>query len=367
MAEISATIIIDKDPAPDLLSASLELEVEAHFRLAGSFRLKLPTHRESDGSWMFLDDLRLKLWKPVKISACINDDEKLLISGYITQISMHLDPDQGQSYVEIMGMDATCLMSLEEKVKQWPNKADSDIAREIFRSYDLTPQVDETGVVHDEKAATIIQRDTDIQFLKRLARRNGFECSVRGDKGFFRKPVLSAPSQPVMAAHFGPETNIGFIDARVNALRPMRVEMHQIDAIGKQLQTATADAGEQKQLGRDAALSFAVPKGIRSKMFVKQEVAVNQPEMQNLCRAMFDEAEWFAQATGEIDSATYGSILETMQPVPVKGAGEMFSGVYYVTSVKHLFGVKGYTQQFTARRNALAPGPSDFGSDPSLF
>jgi phage protein D len=264
-------------------------------------------------------------------------------------------------------MDATCLMSLEEKIKEWPNKADSDIAREIFSSYNLTPQVDGTGVVHDEKAATIIQRDTDIQFLKRLALRNGFECSVRGDTGFFRKPVLSAPSQPVMAAHFGPETNLGFIDAHVNAMRPMRVEMHQIDPIGKQLQTASADIGEQKQLGRNAALSFSVPNGVQSKMYVKQEVAVNQPEMQNLCRAIFDEAEWFAQATGEIDSATYGSILETMQPVPVKGAGEMFSGVYYVTSVKHLFGLRGYTQQFTARRNALAPGPSDFGSGLSLF
>jgi hypothetical protein len=61
MAQISATIKIDGQPAPDLLAAALELEVEADFRLAGSFRLKLPTHRENDGSWVFLDDDRLKL------------------------------------------------------------------------------------------------------------------------------------------------------------------------------------------------------------------------------------------------------------------------------------------------------------------
>jgi hypothetical protein len=47
--------------------------------------------------------------------------------------------------------------------------------------------------------------------------------------------------------------------------------------------------------------------------------------------------------------------------------GEIFSGIYYVTNVKHLFDLKGYTQQFTARRNALAPRPSDFTSLPSLF
>jgi phage protein D len=367
MPQIAATLKIDGQPAPDLLLASLELEVDTDVRLASSFRLKLATFRANDGTWSFLDDDRLRSWKPVEIGASIDDDEKQLIAGYITQIAMHLDPNQGNSYVEVTGMDASCLMGLEEKLKDWPNKSDSDIAREIFSNYDLAPVVDDTGVVHDEKAATIIQRDTDIQFLKRLARRNGFECTVRGSTGYFRKPVLSAPAQPVMAAHFGAQTNLGFVDARVNALRPMRVEMSQIDPIGKQVQSASADTGEQKQLGRDAALSIEVPIGVQSKTFVRQEVAVNQPEMQNLCRALFDEAEWFAHATGEIDTAAYGAILQTMQPVPLKGAGETFSGIYYVTGVKHLFRLNSYTQQFTARRNALAPGPSDFTGGPSPF
>lgn len=367
MADIGAIIKIDGAAAPDLLGASLELVVDTDFRLASSFRLKIGTHRESDGTWVFLDDKRIALWKPVEISASINDDETQLILGYITQISMHLDPDQGSSFVEIMGMDKTCLMSLEEKIKAWPKTKDSDIARQIFTDHDLAAIVDDTAVVHEDAAATIMQRDTDMVFLKRLARRNGFECCVRGNTGYFRKPVLSTPAQPVLAAHFGMDTNLGFLDARVNALRPMRTEMNQIDPIAKQLASASADAGEQKQLGRDAALSFEIPGGVRSKMFVKQEVAVNQQEMQNLCRAMFDEAEWLAEANGEIDTATYGAILETMQLVPVKGAGEIFSGVYYVTSVKHLFGMSGYTQHFTARRNALAPTASDFASDLSLF
>jgi hypothetical protein len=46
--------------------------------------------------------------------------------------------------------------------------------------------------------------------------------------------------------------------------------------------------------------------------------------------------------------------------VPIKGVGEPFSGLYYVTNVKHNFTVGNYVQKFTARRNALAPKPSDF-------
>src|SRR5262249_14391119 len=159
-----------------------------------------------------------------------------LITGFLTEVSTHLDPDEDNSYVELGGMDATCLMSLEEKVKDWPNQSDSDIAKHIFSSYNLVPDVDETNIVHNEAISTIIQRDTDIQFLKRLARRNGLEVRVGGGKGTFRKPNLNDTPRPVLAAHFGTDTNLISFDARANALAPMRSEMHQADPVSKQLQ-----------------------------------------------------------------------------------------------------------------------------------
>ena len=58
----------------------------------------------------------------------------------------HVDAEPNNSYLDVMGMDATCLMSLEEKIKDWPNAKDSDIARQIFSTYNLTPQVDDTDV-----------------------------------------------------------------------------------------------------------------------------------------------------------------------------------------------------------------------------
>lgn len=368
MAQISATISINDEPAPDFFASLLEMEVEEDHRLAAMFRIKLAINRQDDGLWTFLDDERMKLWNKVKISVNLSDEEVELIAGYITQIKPHLDADENSSFLEIWGMDATSLMSLEEKIKDWPNKTDSDIAREIFQSYNLTPEVEDTGVAHDEAVATIIQRETDIQFLKRLARRNGFECFVKGETGYFRKPVLTETPQPVLAAHFGPETNLVYFDARLNALRPTAVEMHQIDTIGKQLQDAVIETGEQRQLGRDGALSVEAPNRITARMFVKHAVATSQPEMENLCRALFDEAEWFIEAKGEIDSVLYGAVLQTKNLAPIKGVGEIFSGIYYVTKVKHVFNIDRYIQQFTARRNALAPAsPEDFAGNGSLF
>lgn len=360
MTQIAATIKLDDEDAPDFFASLLEMEVEEDHRLAAMFRLKLAMHRQADGLWSFLDDERVKLWSQVVIAAQVGDEETELITGYITQLKPHLDPDENQCWLEIYGLDASSLMSVEEKIKDWPNKSDSDIAREVFATYSLTPAVDDTGVVHDEAVATIIQRETDIQFLKRLARRNGFECFVAGDQGFFRKPVLSKPPQPVLAIHFGAETNLVSFDAKLNALRPTAVEMHQLDTIAKELQDAVAESNEQRQLGRDGALSLTPPQSVSARLFVRHAVATSQPEMQNLCRALFDEAEWLIEARGELDSALYGAALRAKQLVPIKGVGETFSGVYYVTSVKHVFTVDNYVQHFTARRNGLAPRRGDF-------
>ena len=366
--EVSSKITINEEPAPDLFTFLLEMEVEEDHRLASILRIKLAANRQKDGLWTFLDDDRIKPWNKVKISVNLSGDEVELIDGYITQLKTHIDVDESSSFLEIWGMDATSLMSLEEKRKDWPNKTDSDIAREIFQNYNLTPEVEDTLLVHDEAISTIIQRETDIEFLKRLARRNGFECSVKGEIGYFRRPVLTEAPQPVLAAQFGPETNLFYFDARINALRPTAVEMHQIDTIGKEIQDAVVDSTEQRQLGRDHALSIALLSSITPRLFVKHAVVTSQPEMENLCRALFNEAQWLIEATAEIDSVLYGAILQAKHLVPIKGVGEVFSGTYYVTKVKHFFTYDRYTQRFNARRNAMAPaGPDDFSGNGSLF
>jgi phage protein D len=364
----AVTISINEEAALDFFASLLEMEVEEDHRLATAFRIRLALTKQGDGLWAFLDDERVQLWNKVKITVNLADEDEELVDGYMTQIKPHLDRDEDKSYLEIIGLDATCLMSVEEKISDWPSKSDSDIAREIFMSYSLPAEVDDTLVIHDEVVSTIIQRETDIQFLKRLARRNGFECFVKGGMGYFRKPVLTDAPQPLLSAHFGGETNLVSFDATVDALRPTTVEMHQIDVIAKELQNVVVESTDQLALGRDAALSVEIPNGITAKMIVKHAPATGQPEMENLSRAQFDEASWFIQGRGEVESTVYGAVLQTRKLVPIKGIGELFSGVYYVTNVRHLFSNGRYTQHFTARRNALAPsGPGDFVGGDSLL
>ena len=119
--------------------------------------------------------------------------------------------------------------------------------RKFSVSIDFSSVVEDTSVVeitHDEAVSTILQRETDMQFLKRLALRNGFECYVEGTTGYFRKPQVGATPQPVLAVHFGEETNVNRLSIEVNALTPANVTMFQVDLTSKGVKAAATN-GQQ--------------------------------------------------------------------------------------------------------------------------
>lgn len=58
-------------------------------------------------------------------------------------------------------------------------------------------------------------------------------------------------------------------------------------------------------------------------------------------------------AHGSLDVARYGQVLRSRQLVGVRGAGEAFDGLYYVTSVTHRLARGTFTTAFALARNAL--------------
>lgn len=356
-------IEIEGEEVSDLYPDLLSLEVELDDELAGMFRLRIPLWQEPDGTWKYLDDERLTVWKKVTITAGFESATEELISGYITHVKPDFDPDPMQCTLEIWGMDGSVLMDREEKLKDWPNKKDSDIAAEIFNLYGFTPETEDTAVVHEEAVSTIIQRETDMQFLKRLALRNGFECYVEGDTGFFRSPPVDTEPQPVLAAHFGGETNLNHFAVEVSALAPVNVTMFQIDRTSKEILDATVESSQQPALGEVDAAGLLAAGMNPGKVYMAANTTTGNPEMTALCQGFLHAGEWFLTAEGEIAANRYGHVLKPRGTVTIKGVGETYSGVYYVTHVTHSFTGVGYTQLFRAKRNALKPsGTEDFSA-----
>jgi phage protein D len=361
-------IEIEGSEIQDLYDDLVSLEVELDEDLAGMFRLRLALLLQADGTWKHLDDKQLTIWKQVVISAGLEDDAQQLLKGYVTHVRPVFAAGLNQCYLEICGMDASVLMDREEKLKDWPSKKDSDIAAEIFTDHKLTPQVEDTAIVHDEKVSTIIQRETDIQFLKRLALRNGYECYVDGDVGYFGKPQVSAATQPVLSVQFGDDTNVNHFQIEVSALATTNVAMFQVDRGSRDILDAASTPGSQPALGAGASDSYLGAGMTPGVIYVGKAVTTGNPEMTALCQGLYNEGEWFVTGEGEVAANQYGGVLKPRAPVTIKGIGETYSGIYYVTHVNHFFTADGYVQRFRVKRNGLMPtGAEDFSADGGLL
>lgn len=355
-------IEIDGAEADDLYPDLLALEVELDSELAGMFRISLALLLRPDGAWSHVDDPRLTVWRKVVVTAGLRGDTRRLITGYITHQRPEFGPGLAQCRLEVWGMDATILMDRVDRLKEWPNKKDSDIATETFQQYGLTPRVTGTAVVHDEAVSTVVQRETDIQLLRRLARRNGFECYVDGDTGHFGPPALDTAPQPVLAVHFGAATNVNRLSLEVDAPAPTGVLMTQVDRMTGEVNGVRITEGDRPALGATGATGLLPPGQEPALVCVTDTAATGPAEMTAFCRSVYDEAEWLVTGEGEVAANTYGSVLLPRSTVTVKGVGETHSGVYYVTHVTHRFTPDGYRQSFRIRRNAVLPtGKEDFG------
>ncbi|MGH8487404.1 MAG: hypothetical protein ACREXS_00645 [Gammaproteobacteria bacterium] len=147
----------------------------------------------------------------------------------------------------------------------------------------------------------------------------------------------------------------------MNALTPTNVAMVQVDRINKKPLEATVESSRQQVLGKIAAPGILARGIVPGQMYVSMNTTTGTTEMVTLCQELYHQAEWFISAEGEIDGNRYAHVLKPHGTVTIKGIGEAYKGVYYVTHVTHTFRAKGYTQFFRAKRNAIMPtGAEDF-------
>jgi phage protein D len=341
---------------PALADNLISLEIELDDQLTGMFRLTLALLLRADGSWPYVDEDRFAVWTKVEITAGLQGDSQQLFTGYITHVAPEFGPGLEQCELTIWGMDASVLMDRADVLTTWPDMRDSDVATQLFKQAGLKPRVTDTDVVHDEQVSTIVQRETDIQLLRRLALRNGFECFVDGDTGYFQPPALDDAHQVELNVHAGEQSNVNRFRVEVDALTPAAVGMAEIDHGTGEVRVEAAQSGHQPALGAHRPADVLPPGITPGQVLIGQTVATGPAEMAALCQALFDENEWFVTGEGEVAANSYDAILLPRRTVVINGIGDTHSGTYYVTHVTHRFTDDGYVQRFRVKRNALVAG-----------
>jgi hypothetical protein len=267
-------------------------------------------------------------------------------------------------------MDAAVILDAEERVASYPDATDADAVREVLGRYQISAAADDTPAQHKADHHLLMQRETDWQFVQRLARRNGFSAYFEFDEAqgavvaHFERPKIDAEAQADLTI-LRAEANLGWIDLQLSARGPARHRGAAIDPIFKRLVRSDGE-GELEALGADgldgeieAGLTAA---GAESATAMLRDPVPGDAAINSEGTGLTDLDRFAVEARGQLDPALYRGILRCRRPVLIKGIGERFSGTYFVRSVLTLVEEGALTQTFVALRNALGQsGQEDFG------
>jgi phage protein D len=373
MPQVAYTLLIDDQPAPpELIDVIQRLEVEDHAEMADMVRLSVAIAiRDGCGSWNVVDEDTFQRLTKLRIDVNVGSGKtEPLIEAYVIETNADFANQPGQSVLNVVAMEPTAKMNLKETVRPWPNMADSDIAEQIFQDYKFnTDNIDPTQPTRDENDHTEMQQGTDIQFLQRLAQRNGFEIYVELNpetgmvEGHFHAPRLQQNPQGVLSVNMGSATNVNSFHARFDMVQPATAQAHNVDVHSSEQQTGQSDSQQDRPLGS----ASTVPIDDARQVLISGTGLSDTGELQTAAQAEVDRTSWAITAEGEVNTVAYGDVLRAKRPVLVRGAGRQFSGIYYVERVLHSFTGDGYTQQFSLRRNAAGlTGQENYVEDGAL-
>jgi hypothetical protein len=280
-----------------------------------------------------------------------------VMNGFVNRQEVVYDDQAGTSYLEVTALDVTSVMNLQEKAMAWP-MPDSAIAAAIFAQYLVVPTITPAPPSLIEPEGTTTQRGTDIRFLRRLAERNSFECYVYPepfsgkDFGWFG-PAVSVPQLPeaVINVKMGTETNVTGFRIHYEMLRPTYAIGFGIDTATRALQTFPAVAA-LTPVGMPMGLEPALQRIPLPPLTMAVETGqMRLPGLAAAVQGITDRSAWAVTAEGTVGPDV--GILRPGATINIRGAGRLYNGPYYVTSVHHSIDCGCYEQKFTARRNAV--------------
>lgn len=283
-----------------------------------------------------------------------------LFEGYVTHVRPHFEAIEANCYVEILAMDAAVLMGAEERVASYPDSTDAQAAEDIFTRYHLPFEGEPTAARHEERRQLLVQRGTDWDFVRQLARRNGFCCYLEPDPvsgkvtAHFKRRAVEGSPQPHLAL-LHPEANARWLDLQLVTTGPVRFVGASIDPLAKRLVRSEgapvlAPMGPQPMEDLVRRLESAGASGTTGLL---RDPFPLDAAIQAEGSGATDRSAFAVEVRGELDVAQYRGLLRARRPVLVKGVGHAFAGAYYVRTVRTTLEGGGLSQTFVGQRNAL--------------
>jgi len=289
----------------------------------------------SEGDLPLLIDGRLDAGSELSILVPLGDSTHCLVKGPVHGQNIHFEHGGAGSWVEIRGSDTSIIMDRVTKSVVWSDVKDSEAVQSILGNYGYTPDVQITSAGHFENKHVLIQRESDLGFIRRLARRNGFHFWVTSDEfgtetAHFKRPPLEGSISAELVINLD-SPNLASLDIEWDVERPTSMEGKQLDLNSKTDMDVAVNQTPQSVLG-DRGLN-AITGDIRSVHL--SAPADDAGDMQARGEAALIEADWFIRANCQTTLENSGALVRAHTVLELRGAGSRFSGKYYVAGVRH--------------------------------
>jgi phage protein D len=276
-----------------------------------------------------------------------------LVRGPVTGHAARLAHGTAGSYVDVLGADASITLDRNFRTRVFEDARDADAVTSIAGEAGFIPDVSSTQSVHRSDLRNLAQADTDLRFVRRLARRNGFLAwlttdALSGTDTFhFKAPDLSASAAATLTINQA-GANTDAVDLRWDCQRPTAVDAVQLDFANAENLDASGTNSPSQALGSQR-LADVLPSPQSSRVVAPGD---DSAEVKARAEGAAFEAEWFAQATLETTLAGLGVAVRAPSVVEVAGAGSLHSGKWLVAAVRHLIDATGHRMTVDLVRNA---------------
>lgn len=294
------------------------------------------------------------------IIVTVNGTPHVLMDGVIVNHQVTPNVETGQSTLTATGSDLSAVMAAIDftgiPYPAMPAEARVALIIAKYAAFGMIPMVIPSVFMDVPIPVDHIpsHQGTDLEYINDLAKEVGYV--------FYIEP---GPAPGTNIAYWGPEIKVGIPQPALN----VNMDAHNnVESLNFSLNGAMKKTPviyiHQQETGITIPIPIPdisplnPPLGLLSPISVRFEQLNNTAKLNPLQAASRGIAEAsrssdVVSGIGSLDVLRYGHILKSRSLVGVRGAGEAFSGLYYVKSVTHKIKKGEYKQNFELTRNGL--------------
>jgi phage protein D len=321
--------------------------VDEHVNWPSMFALELTGAETLANATRWLDDAKLfAVGNEVEIKLGYMGRLESLLKGELTSLEPEFHA-QRLPTLTVRGYDRRHRLQRGRKTKSFVQLKDSDIASQIADQAGLDKKVVDSEVIHDY---VLQANQTDLDFLQARAERIQYEVVV-SDKTLHFRPVANAESEVLTVKLY--DDVLEFYPRLSSVGQVSETAVRGWNLKDKKEIVGAAKAGDENtKMGgkKSGAALVAGAFGAAVAQFTDWPVST-QPEADQIAKAQLNRhvlalIEGEGVCSGRAD-------LRAGRVIKIEGAGERFSGQYYVVAVEHRYHPQhSYRTHFTVRRNA---------------